>query len=319
MYKKVHAALFDWYRQYGRHDLPWRNTDDPYRIWISEIMLQQTQVKTVLERFYTPFLDTFPTLADLAAAELDAVLKQWEGLGYYTRARNLHKAAQLTAPQLPQCVSELERLPGIGKSTAHAIAAFSYHTPVPILDANVKRILYRMFAIRKATQRELWEYACRLFDEERPFDYNQSMMDLGSLVCTAKAPHCTDCPLETVCRGKDDPSAYPEKQQRKAIPVRRRNIVIHQVEERYAMQQRRSRFLHGLWGFSEYETGLLPESYERLGSITQTYSHFRLEADVYLRQEMTEDHEWFTLHEIGKLALSGADHKALALLVKQRD
>jgi A/G-specific adenine glycosylase len=315
MFKTAHKTLYRWYETHGRHDLPWRNTDDPYRIWVSEIMLQQTQVKTVLERFYFPFLETFPTLQELADAPLDDVLKQWEGLGYYTRARNLHKSAQLAAPRLPQTVEELKSLPGIGQSTAHAIAAFAFHTPVPIMDANVKRILYRVFGVKKATDRQMWEHAHRLFDEERPFDYNQAMMDVGATLCLPKKCDCPRCPFQSVCRAfEDDPLAYPQKTRKKAVPVRRRQIVIHRNGSRYALAQRTSRFLSGLWGFIEYEVGEEIAASTRLGSITHQYSHFRLEAEVYLKNDPLADAEWFTLEQIGDLALSGADHKALALL-----
>jgi A/G-specific adenine glycosylase len=314
MFRTAHDALFDWYKTHGRHDLPWRSTDDPYRIWVSEIMLQQTQVKTVLERFYFPFLEAFPTLSDLAAAEPDDVLKRWEGLGYYTRARNLHGAARLAAPALPQTVSELQALPGIGKSTAHAIAAFAYHTPVPIMDANVRRILYRFFGIEKATEKRMWEHAHALFDAERPFDYNQAMMDLGSMLCTPKAPACRRCPLASHCRGKADPLAYPEKTARKAVPVRRKTIVVHRHGGRFGMRQRTGRFLHGLWGFAEYDD-LDTSDMTPLGSVTQKYSHFTLEGEVFVTERFDPELEWFGLERIRELALSGADHKVLKLLV----
>jgi A/G-specific adenine glycosylase len=315
MFKNAHAALYRWYEDHGRHDLPWRNTDDPYRIWVSEIMLQQTQVKTVLERFYFPFLEAFPTLQDLADARVDDVLKRWEGLGYYTRARNLHKAAQMAAPRFPQTVEELKRLPGIGQSTAHAVAAFAYHTPVPIMDANVKRILFRVFGFKKATDKQLWEMAHRLFDEERPFDYNQAMMDVGATLCLPKKCGCPLCPFQNVCKAtEDDPLAYPQKTPKKAVPVRHRQIVIHQNGRRYALEQRTSRFLSGLWGFHEYDKEEEITAERRLGSITHQYSHFRLEAEVYLRHAPLADTEWFTIEQIGDLALSGADHKALALI-----
>jgi A/G-specific adenine glycosylase len=316
MYKKAHASLYRWYQKNGRHDLPWRQTDDAYPIWISEIMLQQTQVKTVLERFYFPFLDSFPTLSDLAKASEDEVLKQWEGLGYYTRARNLHKSAQLCQDKLPQSVKELIALPGIGQSTAHAIAAFAYKTPVPIMDANVKRILYRVFAITKASEKELWKIAYRFFDKDRPYDFNQAMMDLGSTVCTGKAALCEACPFIKVCQAVDNPLAYPEKKTKKPIPVRKKHIVIHTFEKKFALKQRSTRFLNGLWGFSEYDSQEEISVCRTLGDISHTYSHFKLEARVHLHNSYIEEHEWFSLDEIEKLALSTADHKALALLSK---
>lgn len=315
MFKTAHTALYRWYDRHGRHTLPWRNTADPYRIWISEIMLQQTQVKTVLERFYFPFLEAFPTLQDLAEAPLDDVLKAWEGLGYYTRARNLHKAAQMAAPRLPQSVEELKALPGIGQTTAHAVAAFAYHTPVPIMDANVKRILFRFFGVKKAGEKELWALAHRLFDEEHPFDYNQAMMDIGATLCLPKKSDCCACPFENVCKAaKGDPLAYPLKSQKKAVPVRRRQIVIFQNGGCYALAQRTTRFLNRLWGFHEYDANEEIAADSRLGTITHQYSHFRLEAEVYLRHDPLVEAEWFTREQIGDLALSGADHKALALL-----
>ena len=138
---KVHKAIQEWYATHGRKDLPWRNTKEPYHIYISEIMLQQTQVSTVLARYYFPFLKKFPTLSVLAKAPEVEVLKAWEGLGYYQRARNLHKAAKITAPQLPHTLEGLLALPGIGQNTAHAILAFAHHKPVPVLEANVKRVI----------------------------------------------------------------------------------------------------------------------------------------------------------------------------------
>ncbi len=313
MYKKTHHNLQQWYQNNGRHHLPWRTTKSSYKIWVSEIMLQQTQVKTVLERFYFPFLEAFPTLRDLANASEDNVLKKWEGLGYYTRARSLHKTAIKCEDSLPLTVHELIALPGIGKSTAHAIAAFSYKTPVPILDANVKRILYRFFGLKKVSEKVLWEYAYKLFDTHHPFEYNQALMDLGSLVCQGKSVTCKECPLEIACLAtQDNPLLYPEKKAKKNIPIRSKNIIIHQQKNRFALKQRETAFLQGLWGFSEFET--LHVKGEKLGSLIQKYSHFHLHADIYLCNDVIDDHEFFTCKEMQALALSGADHKVLALL-----
>lgn len=315
MFKKSHRKLFQWYEANGRHDLPWRKSSDAYKIWVSEIMLQQTQVKTVLERFYFPFLEAFPTLQALAEAHEDEVLKQWEGLGYYTRARNLHKTAQICREALPQSVTELVSLPGIGQSTAHAVAAFAYHTPVPIMDANVKRILYRVFGVKKASDRELWQLAYRLFDEGRPFDYNQAMMDIGSILCQAKQTACELCPFGDICKAKkDDPLLYPEKKAKKRVPVRQKHIVIHEHDNRYALRQRRTPFLNGLWGFVEHDE---EQQAETIGEIKHQYSHFHLHAKVYYSASIVEEEvSWYTIEEIKELALSGADHKAFALLQK---
>ncbi|HFU76878.1 MAG TPA: A/G-specific adenine glycosylase [Epsilonproteobacteria bacterium] len=316
MLNHVHQKLDTWYCHHGRHHLPWRQTQDAYKIWISEIMLQQTQVKTVLERFYFPFLETFPTLQDLANASEDEVLKKWEGLGYYTRARNLHKTAQICQDALPLTVSELMALPGIGKSTAHAIAAFAYHTPVPILDANVKRILYRVFGIKKANEKKLWELAYTLFNDKNPYDYNQVLMDIGATLCTAKSTECVSCPFESICKAKDDdPLLYPEKKVTKKVPIRSKNIIIYTHNNKMGLHQRETKFLNGLWGFSETDQTSL-DAGTFIGNIVQKYSHFHLHADVYHLENASYETQWFTHNEVQSLALSGADHKALALFIK---
>lgn len=310
----LHQPLLTWYKANGRHDLPWRTTDDPYHIYVSEIMLQQTQVKTVLERFYFPFLEAFPTLQDVASSELDDILKRWEGLGYYTRAKNLHNAARQCGGILPDNAHDLMKLSGIGRSTAHAVASFAYKEPLPILDANVKRILYRYFALSEQNEKKLWEYAYRLFDPAHPFDYNQAMMDLGAMVCLSKNPLCDTCPFEPECQGKVAPHTFPERRIKTAKPTRNRSIVIFQRNNRYALIQRTNRFLHGLWGFFETEETIRGQ--RLLGHITQHYSHFTLEADVYLSEETfgDESYEWFGADEFSTLSMSRADHKAVALL-----
>lgn len=316
MYNKIHNSLLQWYKINGRHDLPWRNTDDVYKIYLSEIMLQQTQVKTVLERFYFPFLEKFPTLMDVAQSDLDDVLKMWEGLGYYTRAKNLHTAARQCQGVLPKNASELLELPGIGRSTANAVSAFAYKEALPILDANVKRILHRYFAIEQRDEKQLWKAAYKLFDAKHPFEYNQAMMDVGSMVCLAKKPLCGVCPFEKDCEGKLTPQKYPEAKVKKIKPIRNRTIVVYTRNGQFALSQRKERFLHGLWGFIQYEMlENIPEVL--LGHVTQHYSHFTLQASVYVcdADYVNEECEWFSLSEIANLSLSRADHKVLKLIV----
>ncbi|MDD5212622.1 MAG: A/G-specific adenine glycosylase [Sulfuricurvum sp.] len=315
MHNKIHHSLLQWYKINGRHELPWRLTNDPYKVYVSEIMLQQTQVKTVLERFYFPFLEAFPTMEDLARASLDDVLKKWEGLGYYTRAKNLYLAARKCQGILPKNASELLELPGIGRSTAHAISAFAYKESLPILDANVKRILYRYFAIEKRDEKLLWKATYELFDSSHPFEYNQAMMDLGSLICLSKKPLCDVCPFEQGCAGKFTPQQYPEAKVKKIKPIRNRIIVVYKYNDKFALSQSKERFLHGLWGFMKYELFEKNEGVY-LGHITQHYSHFTLQADVYMSKGdyVHEECEWFTLSEIAKLSLSRADHKVLKLI-----
>lgn len=323
---QFHKRLQAWYVAHGRHDLPWRTTRDPYAIYISEIMLQQTQVKTVLDRFYFPFLQRFPTLQALADAPRDEVMKQWEGLGYYSRAANLHRAAQMAAPQLPDTVEGLLALPGIGQNTAHAVAAFAFHQPVAVLEANVKRVVARVFALETPSPTEMWEKAAQLLNKENPFDYNQAMMDVGSQICLPKSPLCSQCPASNICKGKDAPERYPTKKAKKGTPVRRKVIVVLQDEAGcYFLQPRETRFLGGLYGFLELD-GTVSQFYHEniaynmkdarhLGAITQTYSHFRLEADVCLLKVGYRGGDgWFNRDEIAALPLSGADHKVVMLL-----
>ncbi len=306
--------LFSWYVKHGRHELPWRKTKDPYKIYLSEIMLQQTRVATVLERFYFPFLERFPTLKSVTEASQEEVLKAWEGLGYYSRARNLHKTAKLCGGVLPRSSEELLRLPGIGKSTARAIACFAFGEAKPILDANVKRILYRYYRRRKATEKELWKMAERLFDPERPYEWNQGMMDLGATLCLPVAPRCRECPLAAGCRGKETPLRYPASRERRTRPVRKESILVLESGGRLALQRSRKRFHGGLWHFPRCE-----EEWpgEELGVIRQVYSHFTLEGRVLKVDSLPEGFtgvlRFFGPKEIEKLPMGGADRKALEL------
>jgi A/G-specific adenine glycosylase len=313
------TAIATWYQTHGRHDLPWRNTADPYKIYISEVMLQQTQVQTVLARFYHPFLEAFPSLQALAEASEASVLKQWEGLGYYSRARNLHRAAQITAPALPRTIPELLALPGIGRNTAHAIAALAYRQPVAVLEANVKRVIARLMAWEQPSEAQLWEAADALLNRADPFTHNQAMMDIGSLICTPRAPQCALCPLASQCQGKHTPERYPTKTKRAAVPIRRKRLwVITDSDGRFLLCKRESRFLGGLYGFPETDAALpLPAGAEKLGHVQHSYSHFMLDADVYhlplslaAKAGLPTTGEWVTATEADGLALSRADMKA---------
>lgn len=214
-----------WQQTHGRNSLPWQNTRDPYRVWLSEIMLQQTQVTTVLD-YYARFLQRFPTVANLAAASQDEVLALWSGLGYYSRARNLHRCAQdvvaLHGGQFPRSALQLQTLPGIGRSTAAAIASFCFGERVAILDGNVKRVLTRVLGFgadlsESASEKALWSLATDLLPErDLPAAmprYTQGLMDLGATVCTSRQPQCLLCPVQALCVGRTsgEPEKYPVK------------------------------------------------------------------------------------------------------------
>lgn len=260
------ATLVAWQRRHGRHELPWQNTTDPYRVWLSEIMLQQTQVTTVLG-YYERFLARFPTVVDLAAASLDEVLALWAGLGYYSRARNLHRCAQAVAAAhggaFPRTAAELQELPGIGRSTAAAIAAFCFGERVAILDGNVKRVLGRVLAFdgdlaSNAAEKRLWDHATALLPEagHAMTAYTQGLMDLGAGICATRSPQCLVCPLSELCAGRaaGDPTRWPVKT-KKLKRTRRENWWLWLEREGQVLLQQRppTGVWAGLWSLPLYD------------------------------------------------------------------
>ena len=246
--------LIDWQRRHGRHDLPWQGTTDAYRIWLSEIMLQQTQVATVIP-YYRTFLERFPDVAALAAADIDDVLRLWAGLGYYSRARNLHRAAiavvEVHGGQFPREREVLEALPGIGRSTAAAIAAFAFGAREAILDGNVKRVLARHFAVagfpgESRVMAQLWSVAESLLPARGIERYTQALMDLGATVCT-RAPECSRCPVRTTCRAlaADAIKDYPAPKPKKAVPAREVRMLLLEDSNRLLLERRPAT---GIWG-----------------------------------------------------------------------
>ncbi len=244
--------LIAWQRAHGRHDLPWQATRDPYRVWLSEIMLQQTQVSVVQARF-EPFLQRFPTLRALAEADLDAVLAQWSGLGYYRRARNLHQCAQQVWHEhdgiFPRTQQDLQRLAGIGRSTAAAIAAFCFGARAAILDGNVKRVLKRAFDLPDTlTDARLWALAEHLLPNADLDAYTQGLMDLGATVCKPSRPHCEACPFAADCRAHLPGGANLERPRPKSAPRPRRVqtwvLLLARLGDAVWLERRDS---HGIW------------------------------------------------------------------------
>ncbi|MEI7613609.1 MAG: A/G-specific adenine glycosylase [Betaproteobacteria bacterium] len=249
------APLVLWQKEHGRHGLPWQGTRDTYRIWLSEIMLQQTQVTTVIP-YYLRFLERFPDLLSLAQAPLEVVLELWAGLGYYARARNLHRCAQAVVadfsgefPKTPQLMSSL---PGIGRSTAAAICVFSSGTRSAILDGNVKRVLARHFGIEgypgaAQTEREMWALADSLLPESSIESYTQGLMDLGSLICTRRNPFCGICPLYDSCVARQQGRQHllPQARPKKVVPERETSLLILTDGQRVLLERRPP---VGIWG-----------------------------------------------------------------------
>ncbi len=255
------GAVLAWYDAHGRKHLPWQQDITPYRVWISEIMLQQTQVSTVIP-YYERFMASFPSVQALAAAPVDEVLHHWAGLGYYARARNLHKAAQMLVErfggEFPATVEEVAELPGIGLSTAGAILSLSRKRRAVILDGNVKRVLSRFHAVQEsgsAAEKKLWAYADEHTPRRRVDNYNQVMMDLGATLCTRTKPACLLCPLQAHCAGwaEGEPTRYPVKKASKAIPEKFTTLLIFLNAEGEVLLEQRppAGIWGGLWSFPE--------------------------------------------------------------------
>jgi A/G-specific adenine glycosylase len=259
---KLRQTLLAWYGESGR-DLPWRRTRDPYAIWISEIMLQQTQVKTVLP-YYDRWLQQFPTVQTLAATDQQTVLKAWEGLGYYTRARNLHQAAQTIVAefggQFPANLDQAIQLPGIGRTTAGGILSAAFNLPLPIMDGNVKRVLARLVGLAVPPNKalaQLWEIAAQLVPADRGRDFNQAFMDLGATVCTPKNPICENCPWQFACMafGQGRQAELPITERKAPLPHKDILLAIVQNDrdEILIVQRPERGLLANLWDFPAIE------------------------------------------------------------------
>ncbi|MDF2691289.1 MAG: mutY [Gammaproteobacteria bacterium] len=248
-------AVLNWFDQYGRKDLPWQKNINPYRVWVSEIMLQQTQVATVIP-YFERFMQRFPTIEDLAKAPIDEVLQHWAGLGYYARGRNLYKAAHIIVEQFkaqfPQDLETVSSLPGIGRSTASAILAIANHQALPILDGNVKRVLSRFKGVTgwpgdKKVESKLWQIAEQLMPQTRTADYTQAMMDLGATTCTRNKPLCSLCPVQAGCHAFKASSVaqFPAKKPKRAYPKKSAYCVLLSWENQVLLEKRPNK---GIWG-----------------------------------------------------------------------
>jgi len=271
--------LIRWQRRHGRHGLPWQATRDPYRVWLSEVMLQQTQVAAVIP-YYQRFLEQFPDVRALAAASQDEVLQLWSGLGYYARGRNLHAAAKAIALEgaFPRTVEGLRALPGVGRSTAAAIAVFAFGRRAAILDGNVKRVLARRFGVTGLD--EQWRLAGRLLPRRDLRTYTQALMDLGATVCTRARPDCARCPVARGCvaRREDRIAELPAPRARKVLPLRRATWFVHLHAGKVLLERRPGAGLWGgLWTFPEKRLRGATTT-RRLPVLEHGFTHFRLRA-----------------------------------------
>lgn len=331
-----------WFKVHGRKHLPWQMDRTPYRVWVSEIMLQQTQVATVIP-YYDRFMARFPDVHSLADASQDEVLQLWTGLGYYARGRNLHKCAQIVSVEyqgkFPDNVDELEQLPGIGRSTAGAIISLALNKRAAILDGNVKRVLARHHAIegwpaKSTVSKKLWAAACEHTPEKDFADYTQAMMDLGATVCTRSKPKCSACPLQNSCIGYKQGTAenYPGKKPKKTLPVKTIQFLIIQNDTgKILLEQRPSVGIWGgLWSFPELDnaddaTNFCEVHFGNIigcvssPSFRHTFSHYHLDiTPVYINIEQTnrriadnDRRQWLNCHQWKALGLPAPVKKLL--------
>lgn len=348
------AAVVGWQKQHGRHALPWQNTRDAYRIWLSEIMLQQTQVTAVIP-YYQKFLQSFPTVESLAAAPSEAVMSHWSGLGYYTRARNLHRCAQRVANEyggrFPDDPELLADLPGIGRSTAAAIAAFAYGKRAAILDGNVKRVFARVFGVEgfpgaKAVEDQLWRRAVALLPAADMESYTQGLMDLGATLCVRGKPACDRCPLAQRCvaLATNRTAELPVRKPKKAVPEKETMMLVVTEGSEVLLQQRPD---SGIWGgllslpelpvsssAEEFEAAvddaMLPfgaiAACRKLQPFSHVFTHFKLHVSpfqVLLKQRLSQAAEsvyvWYPVAELADAPLPAPVKKLLLGVLRTDD
>ncbi|SHI10086.1 A/G-specific adenine glycosylase [Ferrimonas marina] len=336
------TQILNWYQQYGRKSLPWQQNRTPYRVWLSEVMLQQTQVATVIP-YFERFTERFPTLVDLANAEDDEVMHLWTGLGYYARARNLLKAARVVRDQydgqFPTEIDQVVALPGIGRSTAGAILSLSLDQHHPILDGNVKRVLARHQAIDgwpgvKAVENRLWQLAERHTPADGVQQYNQAMMDMGAMICTRSKPRCTECPVGSDCvaQQQGNPQDFPGKKPKKEKPVKACFLLLLRHRGQLYLEKRPGA---GIWGGlwcppqldskAELDSALAPlkasKAPQMLTPFRHTFSHYHLDIQpvlVELEQATTGVGEhagaWYPLEKKPEVGLAAPTEKLILSL-----
>ena len=347
---QLQQSLMHWYQAHHRH-LPWRDTRDPYHIWVSEVMLQQTQVKTVIP-YFLAFMAAFPTLNDLADADLDAVLKRWEGLGYYARARNLHKAARQVVDEfggrIPDRFSGFKTLPGVGDYIASAVMSIAFGRSRAVVDGNVKRVLARLFCLdtpvnHSSAHKQFQPLADTLLDRSAPGTFNQAVMELGALICTPANPDCTACPLTLFCCAQTQSRVmeFPVKLTRKKTPCYYISTGIVIKKGRLLITRRKpDGLLGGLWEFPggkvkknetaadacvreiREETGLTVGISGFLTRVRHAYTHFKIEMDVFFCDYVSGevlldgpvDYQWIDPAEIRKFAFPRANLKFIDML-----
>lgn len=358
IHKKFTESLLNWFEIHGRKNLPWQQPRAPYRVWVSEIMLQQTQVKTVIP-YFLRFMERFPDIKALADATEDEVFSHWAGLGYYRRARYLHQTAKIITQQFnqqfPQAIEQLYALPGIGRSTASAIASLAFNQPTAILDGNVKRVLSRYFRIEgtvdnKNTEQHLWQLADQCMSQTRCAEYSQAIMDLGATCCTPKQPTCQSCPLNANCAAflENVVMEYPKKKKKVILPSKHQQfLILYTPQKQFYLEKRPPIGIWGgLWSLPQIElaqsaSGYVDEKHQlqvqkqqTLMTFKHTFSHFHLhltaialeceevepEKDSVTALHVAETNgQWFTMQAIQKLGLPKPIHTIFQYFLSKND
>ncbi|MGD9106246.1 MAG: A/G-specific adenine glycosylase [Desulfobacterales bacterium] len=348
--RQLQSKLLLWYKT-NQRPLPWRKTDDPYRIWVSEVMLQQTQVNTVLP-FYRDFFLQFPNVKFLARADINSVLKAWEGMGYYARARNLHRAAKTVVEKhdgkIPDSWHDFRKLPGVGDYIGSAVLSIAFHQPYAVVDGNVKRVIARLLqidaAVNKSASYKIFKEACvTLLDPKQPGMFNQAVMELGALICKPKNPNCGICPVQIFCRAYQFQTVneYPKRIKNRPRPDYHIAVgVVFKNTHLLITRRKLDGLLGGLWEFpggkvrngESAETACVREIREEvnisvevssfLTRVKHAYTHFKIHADVFCCNYLTGnvklngpiDYLWIKLQDIDRYPFPKANHKFIPLL-----
>jgi len=316
-FHSIHQEVFSWFEKNGRHNLPWRQTNNIYYIYLSETMLQQTQVERVKNEYYPQFLEKFPTLKDLAQASLDEVLSAWSGLGYYRRAKNLYACANECLEHfdatLPQEYKTLLKLPGIGKYTASAICSFGYEQNVVVVDTNIARVIKRFFGLVDAKDALIWQKAQEFLPHTKVKEHNLALMDLGAMVCLPKNPKCCECPLQHWCQGKENPHIYTQTKKKEYIAMELFFGVCIQ-NNKVALHYSKDNMYHNMLVLPNVE----PIEENFLGSFKHSYTKYKLDVKLYEVDEIYEDDLiWVDLEEFESLPISSLTKKAYKIIQKR--
>ena len=341
----INQKLLEWFDQ-NKRNLPWRHGRNPYRVWISEIMLQQTQVKTVIP-YFNKWMEKYPNLESLKNAKYDDIIKIWEGLGYYSRCKNIYSAVQKITTSFPKTYEELVSLPGIGDYTAKTILAIAYNHQAVGIDTNLERIGYRQLGLKaksKRNQQRVINFLEKNQSIDRPGDYNEALMDLGSSLCKAHTTFCKQCPIKSSCKAfkSSSPTKYPTPKISKKLPTYDIAVSVIKFDNRVLIAKRENtKFLSGLWEFpggkieknESAETAIIRELKEEtnlniktptyLGSIKHQYSHFGVNIALFISYpksirnlSIKQDYKWIQIDDIDKYALPKANHKMIDILRK---